>query len=108
MSDKQPNLKVDTYLSLAVKVKGQCIDVFSQLYLTGAVYSLDGSDSLKETMQTSIAAADKVTAWGLVLKHIRNVFTKFTNIKNLCFVCASDLVPTTKHNIDHVFIYDRV
>ncbi|XP_018548803.1 porphobilinogen deaminase isoform X3 [Lates calcarifer] len=29
------------------------------LYLTGAVYSLDGSDSLKETMQTSIAAADK-------------------------------------------------
>ncbi|TKS81469.1 Porphobilinogen deaminase [Collichthys lucidus] len=34
----------------------------SQLYLTGAVYSLDGSDSLKETMQTSIAtaAADKI------------------------------------------------
>ncbi|XP_078102962.1 porphobilinogen deaminase-like isoform X1 [Sander vitreus] len=31
----------------------------SQLYLTGAVYSLDGSDSLKETMQTSIAADDK-------------------------------------------------
>ncbi|KAM9359446.1 porphobilinogen deaminase-like isoform 1-T1 [Symphorus nematophorus] len=31
----------------------------SQLYLTGAVYSLDGSDSLKETMQTNIAAADK-------------------------------------------------
>ncbi|KAF0030286.1 hypothetical protein F2P81_017017 [Scophthalmus maximus] len=29
----------------------------SQLYLTGAVYSLDGSDSLKETMQTSVAAA---------------------------------------------------
>lgn len=26
----------------------------SQLYLTGAVYSLDGSDSLKETMQNSI------------------------------------------------------
>ncbi|XP_076836081.1 porphobilinogen deaminase-like isoform X2 [Brachyhypopomus gauderio] len=26
----------------------------SQLYLTGAVYSLDGSESLKETMQTSI------------------------------------------------------
>ncbi|XP_017594042.1 PREDICTED: porphobilinogen deaminase isoform X3 [Corvus brachyrhynchos] len=25
-----------------------------QLYLTGAVYSLDGSDSLKETMQTSV------------------------------------------------------
>lgn len=33
-----------------------------QLYLTGAVYSLDGSDSLKETMQTGIgAAADRVT-----------------------------------------------
>ncbi|XP_076023979.1 porphobilinogen deaminase-like [Genypterus blacodes] len=30
----------------------------AQLYLTGAVYSLDGSDSLKETMQTSITAAD--------------------------------------------------
>ncbi|KAL0972893.1 hypothetical protein UPYG_G00196140 [Umbra pygmaea] len=28
----------------------------SQLYLTGAVYSLDGSDSLKETMQTSLAS----------------------------------------------------
>ncbi|NXD29228.1 HEM3 deaminase, partial [Spelaeornis formosus] len=26
-----------------------------QLYLTGAVYSLDGSDSLKETMQTSVS-----------------------------------------------------
>ncbi|KYO43098.1 hydroxymethylbilane synthase, b [Alligator mississippiensis] len=26
----------------------------SQLYLTGAVYSLDGSDSLRETMQTSV------------------------------------------------------
>ncbi|KAK6295649.1 hypothetical protein J4Q44_G00333620 [Coregonus suidteri] len=32
----------------------------SQLYLTGAVYSLDGSDSLKETMQTSIASDNKV------------------------------------------------
>lgn len=32
---------------------------FFQLYLTGAVYSLDGSDSLKETMQTGVAAADK-------------------------------------------------
>ncbi|KAI4878748.1 hypothetical protein NFI96_028754 [Prochilodus magdalenae] len=28
----------------------------SQLYLTGAVYSLDGSDSLKDTMQTSIVS----------------------------------------------------
>ncbi|CAL8350686.1 unnamed protein product [Lota lota] len=28
----------------------------SQLYLTGAVYSLDGSDSLKETMQASLSA----------------------------------------------------
>uniref|UniRef100_A0A8C8HK40 hydroxymethylbilane synthase n=1 Tax=Oncorhynchus tshawytscha TaxID=74940 RepID=A0A8C8HK40_ONCTS len=28
----------------------------SQLYLTGAVYSLDGSDSLKETMQTIISS----------------------------------------------------
>ncbi|XP_057695303.1 porphobilinogen deaminase-like isoform X1 [Corythoichthys intestinalis] len=31
----------------------------SQLYLTGAVYSLDGSDFLKDTMQTSIAPSDK-------------------------------------------------
>ncbi|XP_012708239.2 porphobilinogen deaminase isoform X2 [Fundulus heteroclitus] len=31
----------------------------SQLYLTGAVYSLDGSESLKETMETSIAPGDK-------------------------------------------------
>lgn len=35
-----------------------------QLYLTGAVYSLDGSDSLKETMQTGVAAAaDGVRVW---------------------------------------------
>uniref|UniRef100_A0A3Q3GFX0 hydroxymethylbilane synthase n=1 Tax=Labrus bergylta TaxID=56723 RepID=A0A3Q3GFX0_9LABR len=32
----------------------------SQLYLTGAVYSLDGSDSLKETMQTSITSLEGV------------------------------------------------
>uniref|UniRef100_A0A7N8WTF1 Porphobilinogen deaminase n=1 Tax=Mastacembelus armatus TaxID=205130 RepID=A0A7N8WTF1_9TELE len=31
----------------------------SQLYLTGAVYSLDGSESLKDTMQTSITADNK-------------------------------------------------
>lgn len=31
----------------------------SQLYLTGAVYSLDGSESLKETMQTSVAPGDQ-------------------------------------------------
>ncbi|XP_022531810.1 hydroxymethylbilane synthase, b isoform X1 [Astyanax mexicanus] len=28
----------------------------SQLYLTGAVYSLDGSDSLKDTMQTTVSS----------------------------------------------------
>ncbi|XP_051522050.1 porphobilinogen deaminase-like isoform X1 [Myxocyprinus asiaticus] len=32
----------------------------SQLYLTGAVYSLDGSDSLKETMQTSISSDNQI------------------------------------------------
>lgn len=31
------------------------------MYLTGAVYSLDGSDSLKETMQTSIESEDQVS-----------------------------------------------
>lgn len=31
-----------------------------QVYLTGAVYSLDGSDSLKETMQTSISSDNQV------------------------------------------------
>uniref|UniRef100_A0A8C6LY40 Porphobilinogen deaminase n=1 Tax=Nothobranchius furzeri TaxID=105023 RepID=A0A8C6LY40_NOTFU len=44
--------------SVPVAVHTQVKD--SQLYLTGAVYSLDGSDSLKETMQTSTAADDKV------------------------------------------------
>lgn len=34
--------------------------LFSQLYLTGAVYSLDGSDSLKDTMQTSIVLDNQV------------------------------------------------
>uniref|UniRef100_A0A8C9WK62 Porphobilinogen deaminase n=1 Tax=Scleropages formosus TaxID=113540 RepID=A0A8C9WK62_SCLFO len=32
----------------------------SQLYLTGAVYSLDGLDSLKETMQTSFTTENQV------------------------------------------------
>lgn len=40
-----------------------------QLYLTGAVYSLDGSDSLKETMQTSIAATDEVT---LIMREVNS------------------------------------
>ncbi|KAI4814987.1 hypothetical protein KUCAC02_005158 [Chaenocephalus aceratus] len=35
------------------------VPVSNKLYLTGAVFSLDGSDSLKETMQTSIAADGK-------------------------------------------------
>ncbi|XP_063348475.1 porphobilinogen deaminase-like isoform X1 [Pelmatolapia mariae] len=39
--------------SVPVAVHTQVKD--SQLYLTGAVYSLDGSNSLKETMQVSIA-----------------------------------------------------
>uniref|UniRef100_A0A1A8JU18 Porphobilinogen deaminase n=1 Tax=Nothobranchius kuhntae TaxID=321403 RepID=A0A1A8JU18_NOTKU len=45
--------------SVPVAVHTQVKDS-QQLYLTGAVYSLDGSDSLKETMQTSTAADDKV------------------------------------------------
>ncbi|XP_067826806.1 hydroxymethylbilane synthase, b [Heptranchias perlo] len=31
----------------------------NQLYLTGAVYSLDGSDSLKDTMQTSVSTQNQ-------------------------------------------------
>ncbi|KAM7413708.1 hypothetical protein PAMA_020879 [Pampus argenteus] len=50
----------------------------TQLYLTGAVYSLDGSDSLKETMQTSIAAADKVT-----VKRLRDWMEHVISVK-LC------------------------
>uniref|UniRef100_A0A3B5A9N9 hydroxymethylbilane synthase n=1 Tax=Stegastes partitus TaxID=144197 RepID=A0A3B5A9N9_9TELE len=44
--------------SVPVAVHTQVKD--SQLYLTGAVYSLDGSDSLKETMQTSITSSEEV------------------------------------------------
>lgn len=47
------------FLYESIKVEGQFDVVCLQLYLTGAVYSLDGSDSLKETMQTNIAPADK-------------------------------------------------
>uniref|UniRef100_A0A672IDD5 Porphobilinogen deaminase n=1 Tax=Salarias fasciatus TaxID=181472 RepID=A0A672IDD5_SALFA len=45
--------------SVPVAVHTQVKDC--QLYLTGAVYSLDGSESLKETMQTSIAAESEVS-----------------------------------------------
>uniref|UniRef100_A0AAX7UW59 hydroxymethylbilane synthase n=1 Tax=Astatotilapia calliptera TaxID=8154 RepID=A0AAX7UW59_ASTCA len=44
--------------SVPVAVHTQVKD--SQLYLTGAVYSLDGSNSLKETMQVSIAVGTQV------------------------------------------------
>uniref|UniRef100_A0A3Q0REH1 Porphobilinogen deaminase n=1 Tax=Amphilophus citrinellus TaxID=61819 RepID=A0A3Q0REH1_AMPCI len=44
--------------SVPVAVHTQVKD--SQLYLTGAVYSLDGSDSLKETMQVSVTSLEKV------------------------------------------------
>lgn len=43
----------------------------SQLYLTGAVYSLDGSDSLKDTMQTSIA--DSEESWDQVDDQVQRV-----------------------------------
>ncbi len=59
------------FLLLQLKVKGFFVCLFFQLYLTGAVYSLDGSDSLKETMQTSIGAAAKVTAeCGMYWPHV--------------------------------------
>ncbi|XP_017289333.1 porphobilinogen deaminase isoform X2 [Kryptolebias marmoratus] len=49
--------KLEGGCSVPVAVHTQVKD--SHLYLTGAVYSLDGSDSLKETMQTSIVAGDE-------------------------------------------------
>ncbi|CAJ1066023.1 LOW QUALITY PROTEIN: porphobilinogen deaminase-like [Xyrichtys novacula] len=49
--------------SVPVAVHTQVKD--SQLHLTGAVYSLDGSDSLKETMQTSISAAAQKSPEGV-------------------------------------------
>uniref|UniRef100_A0A3B4WAC6 hydroxymethylbilane synthase n=1 Tax=Seriola lalandi dorsalis TaxID=1841481 RepID=A0A3B4WAC6_SERLL len=42
----------------------------TQLYLTGAVYSLDGSDSLKETMQTSIQVDEPVQRVGVTASKI--------------------------------------
>ncbi|GCB82742.1 hypothetical protein scyTo_0021725, partial [Scyliorhinus torazame] len=49
----------------------------NQLYLTGAVFSLDGSDSLKDTMQTSISTqtqgedcSDDVQHVGITAKKI--------------------------------------
>uniref|UniRef100_A0A8C7QZH8 hydroxymethylbilane synthase n=1 Tax=Oncorhynchus mykiss TaxID=8022 RepID=A0A8C7QZH8_ONCMY len=42
----------------------------SQLYLTGAVYSLDGSDSLKETMQTSIRVDERVQRVGVTANNM--------------------------------------
>ncbi|KAI1893473.1 hypothetical protein AGOR_G00124090 [Albula goreensis] len=44
--------------SVPVAVHSEVKDL--QLYLTGAVYSLDGSDSLKETMQTSVEPGNEV------------------------------------------------
>ena len=66
MGIKQGNSKyIYTYL------QHLCMHVFTflivsctvlwQLYLTGAVYSLDGSDSLKETMQASIVPDNEVS-----------------------------------------------
>ncbi|XP_043115718.1 hydroxymethylbilane synthase, b isoform X1 [Puntigrus tetrazona] len=45
----------------------------SQLYLTGAVYSLDGSDSLKETMQTSISSDNQVEGQERVDEKVQRV-----------------------------------
>ncbi|KAM4743114.1 porphobilinogen deaminase-like isoform 2-T2 [Anableps anableps] len=44
---------------VAVHTEVKDTQVGMLLYLTGAVYSLDGSESLKETMQTSVAPGDK-------------------------------------------------
>uniref|UniRef100_A0A3P8RZ73 hydroxymethylbilane synthase n=1 Tax=Amphiprion percula TaxID=161767 RepID=A0A3P8RZ73_AMPPE len=54
--------------SVPVAVHTQVKD--SQLYLTGAVYSLDGSDSLKETMQTSITVDERVQRVGVTASKV--------------------------------------
>lgn len=43
--------------SVPVAVHTNIVD--SQLYLTGAVFSLDGSDTLRDTMQTSVADSEQ-------------------------------------------------
>lgn len=59
--------------------------MFFQLYLTGAVYSLDGSNSLKETMQVSIAAGTQVRAACIVcFCHVTFVGTCFHNNVRFC------------------------
>ncbi|XP_051534904.1 porphobilinogen deaminase-like isoform X3 [Myxocyprinus asiaticus] len=45
----------------------------SQLYLTGAVYSLDGSDSLKETMETSISSDNQTEEQEMVDEKVQRV-----------------------------------
>lgn len=42
-----------------------------KLYLTGAVYSLDGSDSLKETMQTSVNYSQQVRELQSLQNHLK-------------------------------------
>ncbi|KAK1788207.1 hypothetical protein P4O66_016670 [Electrophorus voltai] len=56
----------------------------SQLYLTGAVYSLDGSDSLKETMQTSIDSDNQTNLPIFKLKEscVRRRYSDFEWLKN--------------------------
>ncbi|XP_043936879.1 porphobilinogen deaminase isoform X2 [Protopterus annectens] len=61
----------------------------SQLYLTGAVYSLDGSDCLKDTMQTSVASIlqeDSITA-----DYVQHVGITAKNIPDSALVAAEKL-----------------
>lgn len=59
----------------------------SQLYMTGAVFSLDGSDSIKETMQTSLVMDTQVSASG----QLHTVLTN-TIAKSLALGCTVPLI----------------
>ncbi|XP_036392352.1 porphobilinogen deaminase-like [Megalops cyprinoides] len=61
----------------------------SQLYLTGAVYSLDGSESLKETMQTSIEQDNQVEEE--VDEKVQRVGVTATNVSRVAQDAAEKL-----------------
>lgn len=51
-----------------------------QVYMTGAVFSLDGSDSLKETMQTSISSDNQV------VNPLKYIISDILNVLNFTLI----------------------